>query len=45
METFTELFLDKLERLGLKTDPCGTPQVICSVWDTVVPKKTNWERL
>ena len=35
----------KLKRIGPKTDPCGTPQVICSLVDTDVPGETNCERL
>ena len=28
----------KLNRIGPKTNPCGTPQVICSLEDNVVNK-------
>ena len=44
LETFTKSFIWELTRIGPKIDPCGTTQVICSLWDTVVPKETNCER-
>ena len=45
LEIFIKSFMYKLNRTGFKTDHCGTPKVICSLEDTVVPRDTNGERL
>ena len=41
LETFTKSFMYKLKRIGLKTDICGTPYVICSFGGTILPNKRS----